>query len=150
QLLRGRRQRMDREHPGLVGPALLDLPARGLRQRGEAVKTVLVAVFGVNALARTERELMAEHAHALRLAADQVHLDAMAVAVIDRAMHEAGEIEIAAKLAVDALQHIEIEARGDTSGIVIGIVERALVLFQVDADDHLRPSPEDVARAAQE
>src|ERR1700752_1937991 len=104
---------MNRETPLLVGPALLHQPARSLCQGGEAVKTVFVAVLGVNALARPEREVMAEHAHALRLAADQVHLDAMAVAVVDRAMHEAGGIEIAAELAVDALQHIEIEARGD-------------------------------------
>src|SRR5262245_17897559 len=100
----------------------------------------------MDALAGAERELMAEHAHALRLAADQVHLDAMAVAVVDRAMDEAGEVEIAAELAVDALQHIEVEARGDAGRVVIGVVERALVLLQIDADDHLRAGPEDVTR----
>src|SRR5215475_13861308 len=104
---------MNREHSRLVGPALLHLPARCLCQRGKAVKTVFVAVLGVNALAGPEREVMAEHAHALRLAADQVHLDAMAVAVVDRAVDEAGEVEIAAELAIDALQHIEIELGGD-------------------------------------
>src|SRR5436190_8076499 len=110
---------MNREHPRLVGPALLHPPARGLCQRSEAVKTVFVAVLGVNALAGTEREVMAEHADALRLAADQVHLDTMAVAVVDRAVDEAGEVKIAAELAVDALQHIEIEFCGDAGGVVI-------------------------------
>src|SRR5262245_25167477 len=104
---------MDREHAVLVGPAFLHLPAGGLCQRGKTVKAVFVAVLGVNALARAEREVMAEHAHALRLAADQMHLDAVAVAVVDRAMHEARKIEIAAELAVDAFEHIEIETRGD-------------------------------------
>src|ERR1700752_867259 len=140
---------MNREHPRLVGPALRHLPARGLCQGGEAVKTVFVAVLGMNALAGPEREVMAEHALALLLAADQVHLDAMAIAVIDRAVNEAGEVEIAAELAIDALQHIEIEFCGDAGGIVIGVVERALVLFQIDADDHLRAGPEDLARAEQ-
>src|SRR5690242_21264875 len=110
---------MDREHAAPVGPALLHLPTRGLGQRRKAVKAVLVAVLGMNAFAGAERKVMAEHAHALRLAADQVHLDAVAVAIIDRAVKEARDVEIAAELAVDALQHIEIEARGDAGGIVI-------------------------------
>ena len=63
---------------------------------------------------------------------------------------KAGEVEIAAELAVDAHQHIEVEARGDAGGIVIGVIQHALVLFEVDADDHLRAFAEDLAGAAQE
>ena len=62
----------------------------------------------------------------------------------------AGEVKIAAELAVDAHQHIEIEARGDAGGIVVGVVENALVLLEVDADDHLRAAAQNVARGAQE
>ena len=84
------------------------------------------------------------------LLADQVHLDAVALAVVDRAMGEGGEIEIAAELAVDAHQHIEVEARGDAGRIVIGVVQHALVLFEIGADDHLRALAQDLAGAAQE
>ena len=84
--------------------------------------------------------MMAEHARAV-LAADQVHLDAMAVAVIDRAVGEARQVEIAAELAIDALQHIEIEARGDAGGIVIGVVQRALVLSRSTPMIICAPSP---------
>ena len=79
-----------------------------------------------------------------------MHLDAMPLAVVDRAMGEGGQIEIAAEFAVDAHQHIEVEARGDAGGIVIGVVEHALVLFEIDADDHLRAVAKNVAGAAQE
>jgi hypothetical protein len=51
-----------------------------------------------------------------------MHFDAVAVAVVDRAMGERADVEIAAQFAVDAMQHVEIEARGDPGGIVIGIV----------------------------
>src|SRR5215471_21826844 len=74
----------------------------------------------------------------------------MPLAVIDRAMGEGGDIEIAAELAVDAHQHIEIEARRDARPVVIGVVEQALVLFEIGADDHLSALSQNVARAAQE
>ncbi len=49
-----------------------------------------------------------------------------------------GGVEIAAEFAVDADQHIEIEARGDAGGIVVGLIQHAFVLFEIDADHHLR------------
>src|SRR5881275_2968754 len=79
-----------------------------------------------------------------------MHLDAMALAVVDRAMGERGEIEVTAEFAIDAHQHIEIEARGDPCGIVIGVVEYALIFFQIDTDDHLRAVTYDAAGATQE
>ena len=62
----------------------------------------------------------------------------------------AGGVEIAAQFAVDADQHIEIEARGDAGGIVVGLIQHALVLFEIDADHHLRIFSQNVAGAAQE
>ncbi len=95
-------------------------------------------------------EAGAEHAHGLLLLAEQVHLDAVPLAVVDRAMGEGGEVEIAAELAVDADQHVEIEARGDAGRIIVGVVKHALVLFEIGADDHLRALAQDIAGAAQE
>ena len=60
------------------------------------------------------------------------------------------KIEIAAELAVHAYEHVEIEARGDAGGIIVGVIEHALVFFQIDTDDHLRTLAEDLAGTAQE
>ncbi len=70
-----------------------------------------------------------------------MHLDAMAIAVVDRAMNERANVEITAQFAVDAMEHIEIEARGDARGIVIGVIKHALVLLEIDADHHPRAVP---------
>ena len=48
------------------------------------------------------------------------------------------------------MEHVEIEARGDAGSIVIGLIQHALVLFEIDADHHLRALPQNVAGAAQE
>src|SRR5215213_4473164 len=93
---------------------------------------------------------MPEDAYGLRLLGDQVHLDAMALAIVNRAVHEGGNVEIAAELAVDADQNVEIEPRGDAGGVVIGVVKHPLVLLEIDADDHLRALAQNVAGAAQE
>ncbi len=74
----------------------------------------------------------------------------MAFAVEDRAMGKGREVEIAAELAIDADQYVEIEAGGDAGGIVIGIVKRALVLFEVDAEHHPRIAAQDLTGAAHE
>src|ERR1019366_6479084 len=111
--LRGH-QRGNREHARAICPRLARCPARAARQRGEALEAVFVAALGMDAFAGAERETPAEHPHALRLAADQVHLDPVPLAVVDRAMGERAGVEIAAQFAVDAMEHIEIEARGDS------------------------------------
>src|SRR5258708_27589309 len=102
---------MNREHAGAIGPGLARGPARATRQRGEAFEAVFIAVLGVDGFAGAEREASAKHAHGLRPAADQMHFDPVTLAIIDRAMPECGEIEIAAEFAVDAMEHVEIEAR---------------------------------------
>ena len=64
------------------------LPARAARQHGKALQAVFVAALGMDALAGAECEAAAEHANGLRPLADQMHLDAVALAVIDRAVRE--------------------------------------------------------------
>src|SRR5262249_55214372 len=131
------RERVNREHFCAVGPGLPHPPTRAACKRGEAIDAVLVAVLGMNAFTWTEGEARSQQAHRLLFPADQVHLDAVAIPVIDRPMSEGGQVEIAAKLTVDANQHIEVESRGNPGRVVIGIMKQALVLLQVGADDHL-------------
>lgn len=143
-------QCVHREHLRSIGPALPHPPAGALRQRGEAVDAVFVAVLGMDALAGPEREAGAQQSNGLVLLAEQMHLDAVPLAIVDRAMAERGQVEIAAEFAVDPHQDVEVEAGGHAGRIVIGIEQHALVLFEVGADDHLRAAAEDGAGAPQE
>src|ERR1700689_3062279 len=79
-----------------------------------------------------------------------MHLDAMAIAVIDRAMDERADVEIATEFAIDPVQHIEIEARGNAGGVVIGVIKGALVFLQIDTDHHPRVFAQNRASAFQE
>ncbi len=64
----------------------------------------------------------------------QVHFDAALVFVPARFMLEVAQLEIAAQLAIDAPQQIEIERAGDADGVVIGHQHAVAVLYQVRAD----------------
>src|SRR5436305_2019387 len=141
---------MNGEHACAVGPAGARRPAGAASQRGETLKAVFVAVLGVNGFAGAERETAAQDPDRLRLAADQVHLDAMTLAIVDRTMRERGSIEIASKFAIDAVEQIEIETRGNASLIVVGLVQHAIVFFEVDANYHTGVLAQNVAGCTQE
>src|SRR6188768_3327219 len=78
-----------------------------------------------------------------------MHLDAMVLGIVERAMAKARQIEIAAKFAVHPRQDIQIELSRDAGGVVIGGVEHRNVLDEVDADDHGRALPQYAARLAE-
>ena len=59
--------------------------------------------------------------------------------IVERAVAEAREVEVSADLAVDADQKVQIESRGDSLRVVVGGVEDAPVLFQIDADEKAAP-----------
>ena len=101
-------------------------------------------------LALAERETLPRHRDGLRLQALQVHLDAVIGGVVERAMAERRQVEIAAELAVHPPQDVEIEPRRDAGGIVVGGVEHRLVLDAVNADDHRRAAAQDAAGLAKE
>ena len=74
----------------------------------------------------------------------------MLLAIVNRAVGKGGKIEIATQFAVDPMQHIEVEPRGNARFIVIGLVQHAFVLFEIDANDHTGIMAQNIARAAQE
>jgi len=49
------------------------------------------------------------------------HLDAVALAIVDRAMNKRAGVKIATEFAVDSDHHIEIESRGNAGVVVVGI-----------------------------
>ena len=63
------------------------------------------------------------HPHLLPLRAGEMHFDTVSLAVVKGVVLEGLEIEIAAKLPIDAREQIEIEFRGNALGVVIGAIE---------------------------
>src|SRR5262245_44013726 len=125
-----RREHVHAETPFGIEP-LLDQPeVRGAPQVVDLLERVLVGVLGVDHLAGRQRDLERERvdAEALRALADQVHAYAPQGLVVDRAMIECIEVEVAAQLAIDAREDVLVEARGDARGVVVGALERAAVL----------------------
>src|SRR5215813_1509515 len=130
-----RGQRVDREVALRVSPDACRRPAGAARERTEGVDRVLVAVFGVDGFAGAEFDRASGDLHLLTFAARKVHFDATALAIVESVMTERVEIEVGSELAVDARKQVEVEFRGDTRGVVVGSVEDARVLDEVDTDD---------------
>src|SRR5450631_3725205 len=104
----------------------------------------------MNGLAGAQVEALAGHPDLLPLQARKVHFDAVALAVVESVMLEGIELEIAAQLAIDANQQIEIEFGGDAVLVVIGGVENFGILDQVGADNQRCARAQDLRDVAQE
>ena len=65
-------------------------------------------------------------------------------------MREPVEVEIAAELAVDARQQVQVEGGVDAGLVVISAVENCRVLLQVGADQHLAAGTEQLCPIRQE
>ena len=72
----------------------------------------------------------------MRLARDEMHLDAPGHRVVEGVVAEPVQVEVAAELAVDARQQVQIERRSHALGVVIGGVQDVRVFLQIDADQH--------------
>src|SRR5690348_3892756 len=140
---------MDAEELGLVGPAARRTIAGANRELAEAGNTVFAGILGVDPLALGEAEAPSRHGHDLVRAAANEDLDLAGLGVVMRVMRETREVEVAAKLAIDPLEEVEVEGRGHAARIVIGRIDDLWILLQIDADQH-RPVLSDDAAAARE
>src|SRR5271166_4573915 len=129
---------MNREICAGVGPRRKRRPSRPARQRGKGVQRVFVAVLRVNGLAGAKLDQSAGNLNPLTLVAGEVHLDAMSLGVVEGVMAEACQLEVAVELAVDAREQVEVEAGSDAGHIIVGGVEDAGILHQVDPYDQGR------------
>ena len=77
----------------------------------------------MDGFAGAEIDGFAGHPHLLTLPAGEMHFDAVTLAIVKGVMLERVEVEIAAELAVDAREQVEIERGGDAGGVVVGGVE---------------------------
>src|SRR5262249_35294205 len=106
-----------------VGPGCNRRPARAPGHPPERLDRVLVAVLGMDGLAGRELYHVTGNVDRLPPPAHEMHLDAAALAVVERPMAERLDIEVGSELAIDAREQIEVELRGHACGIVIGGVE---------------------------
>src|SRR5262249_35428764 len=95
-------QRLDGKNCARGGPYGEGSPSRSARQGREVFERVFIAVLGVDRLSGAELDDASGHAHLLTLLADEVHLNAVALAIVERVVVEARKIEIAVELAIDA------------------------------------------------
>src|SRR5262245_19855137 len=101
-------QRMHGEPVLLIGPAGDRAPAGVLRQPAERLHRVLVGVLGVDGFALAELEAAPRDRDGLLLQALEMHLDAVTGDVVERAVAERREIEVAGQLAIHTRQDVEI------------------------------------------
>ena len=108
------------------------LRERGRRAEREALELrdgILVRIFGVDRFAALEGEAVVADIGNVRVAGDEMHLDAAGERVVERVVREAPQVEVAAELTVDAGQQVEIERRGHALCIVIGRVQHVGIFF---------------------
>ena len=88
--------------------------------------------------------------HGLRPDADEVHFDPAPPFVEKGTVSETIEVEVAAQLAVNAGQEVEVERRRHAPGVVVGRVEDPPVLLEVDADEQPAPGANESGDSAQQ
>src|SRR3954469_14160395 len=141
---------MDGEICARIRPRGDRLPSGPACQCREGIQCVLVAVLGVDGLAGAEFEHPACQPYLLPLLAGEMHLDAATVGIVEGMMAETCKIEVAVELAVDAREEVEIEPGRDAGFVVVGGVEDAAVLYQVDPDDQGCAASQHTSGMAQE
>src|SRR5258707_8647318 len=105
---------------------MLDRESAGAGESAKGGVVVLVRILGMNRFALIEGNLVVVDENPLRIAADEMHLDAARALVVERAVRERSEVERSAELAIDAAEEIEIEGGSDAEGIVVcGLEDRA-------------------------
>ncbi len=65
-------------------------------------------------------------------------------------MAERRRIEVRAELVIEHAQHVAIERGGDAGGVVVGRVQHARVLHEVEAEEQTAVTPEQSPGIAQE
>src|SRR5580704_15777071 len=113
------------------------METRPLDHRDDARRGVLVRALRPDRLALCDRELESgcRDPDDLAAPADEVHLDPRMLLVPDRAMRELVENEIAAQLAIDPDEKIQVERSGHAQRVVIRRQQLALVLHEIGADE---------------
>src|SRR4051812_11570730 len=112
-----------------VGPPGFEPESRGPEQLADTRLVVLGADLGAERLASGELDYVyARDRDLLGAAGDQMHLDPVRGAVVERPMVEPGRVEVRAQLVVQDPEAVAVEFRGDTRGVVVGRLDPRGVL----------------------
>ena len=111
---------MDAEHLLGIRPMVQRTEAGARRQALEFGDGIFAGILGMDALAGAEADGATGDGDDLVGEALDVDLDASRLRVVERCMLESVEVEIGIELAIDALQQVEVEGRGDALLVVIG------------------------------
>ena len=87
-------------------------------------------------LANSKRARLIAPANRHIAAGFEMHLDAVRIRAIQREVAPIPHVEIRAQQAVQIAQHVQVERRRHTQRIVVGSLEPACVLDEVDTDQH--------------
>src|SRR5262245_1519155 len=88
----------------------------------------------MDGVALGEGEAVTQHMRRLVGEALKINLDPPAFGIPDRIMSEAGKIERAAELAIDARKKVEVESRGHAARVVVGRKQNRRRLLEIDAE----------------
>src|SRR6266571_8563821 len=72
----------------------------------------------------------------------QVELHPAILRAVEGQVLEPGDSDIAAELAIDPLQEVEVEGGVEPGPVVVGAIEDGALLLEVDPDQHLPFGPE--------
>ena len=119
-----------------VGVELLELQAgrREVALSRSRVNFALISVRISSRVAKCDVEVERLDAHVLRRERAQAHLDPLVLAVEERDVLEGVDVEVGAELAVDDVQDVAVERRGDARGVVVGGLDDRRVLDEVGAE----------------
>ena len=76
------------------------------------------------------------HLYGLLVVTHQMHFNSLLIAVIKSVMREILVIKVRIEQFIQAVKDVEIETGGYSLAVVVGGVEYALGLLQVDADEY--------------
>src|SRR5690606_38669821 len=104
---------VDAEQRLLVRPCAYRLEPGSTGHRVKALDRVLVRILGDDELAAPERDASPGNRDDLVREAHQPHLDAALVLVVHGLVTERADVEIGAELAVQPVQHVQVELGRD-------------------------------------
>src|SRR5690606_28349007 len=76
------------------------------------------------------------YSHGAWADAQESHLDATMLGVVERVVLERGDVEIRAEIMVQAPQHVQVELGGHSLHVIVRALQNGRGLVQVDTDEH--------------
>ena len=125
-----------------VLPALLEFEAAFPQNRLDHLARVLVAIFGVDALAFGKANVHVEHGnkHLLRNRAFQMHLHSRATAIPQRDVAEGIGIEVGTEFPVYPDEDVLVERCGHALRVIVGRYQNLWALRKISSQQHASPA----------